>query len=300
MFLQILFLILGVFACSTAAIFIRLSSVHPVMLSALRLFVAAVVLTPLFLRDRRRHRARYTRKDLFDTIIPGLLLGIHFISWIAGIKMATVANGSLIVNLVPIAMPFFLYFLIREKLTGREWLATGIALGGTALLVACDFNLDRQYFIGDIICFVSMLFFCLYLAFSRKYRHVSSLWLYVVPLYYIAGVFCLVCAIVWGLVRDADALPQLYSGKDWLWAVFLGIIPTVIGHSILNHSMKKLRGQVVSIINMGQFVFAGTMAFLIFNEVPHWSLYAASVMLVVAALIVVTRQRPAAAVSAQE
>ncbi len=291
MFLQILFLIVGVFACSTAAIFIRMSSVHPVMLSALRLLIAAVVLTPMFIRDRRRHQESYTRKDFLATVAPGLLLGIHFISWIAGIKMATVANGSLIVNLVPVAMPFFLYLLIREKLTGREWLATAIALGGTALLVTCDFSLDRQYFVGDIVCFVSMLFFCLYLALSRKYRHVSSIWLYVVPLYYIAGVFCLLAAAVWGLTRDAGALPRLYTTEDWFWAACLGIVPTIIGHSILNYSMKTLRGQVVSIINLGQFMFAGAMAFLFFHEVPHWSLYVASGLLLTAALVVVTSRK---------
>ena len=291
---RILFLVFGVVACSTASIIINMCDIHPLMLATLRLLLAAMMLTPFFIRDFRRHRKSYTRKDLVNTIIPGLLLGIHFISWITGIKMTRVANGSLLVNLAPIAMPLFLYFLLREKLSRREWLATALALGGTALLISCDFHLDRQFFIGDVTCFASMLFSCLYLALSRKYRDVSSVFLYVVPLYYIAGIFCLTSALVWGLTRDPNALPRLYAGREWFWVLCLAIFPTAIGHSILNYAMKKLRGQVVSIINMGQFIFAGLMAYLFLDQAPGWSLYIAAVAVVSAALIVVAARKPKA------
>jgi len=44
--------------------------------------------------------------------------------------------------------------------------------------------------------------------------------------------------------------------RQWLMLIGLGIIPTVMGHSVLNHCMHLLRGQTVSIFNLGQFVFA--------------------------------------------
>jgi len=288
--LRFLFLLCGVFACSTAAIFIRNSSIHPVPLSSLRLFVAAVILAPLFVRDLRQHRETYTAKDLVASLLPGVLLGIHFITWLTAVDLATVANASLIVNLMPIAMPFFMHFLVNERLTGREWLATAMALSATALLIACDFNLDPEYFLGDLVSFISMLFFCSYLALSRRYRHVSSIWLYVVPLYTVAGTFCMVVALVLGSTSFPEMLPRLYPAREWVWVLCLGVVPTIIGHSILNHSMKLMRGQVVSIVNMGQFVFAGTMAYVVFREVPHWSLYVAGALLVPSGIIVAGRK----------
>lgn len=284
--IQIALLIFGVFCCATAAIAIRMSGIHNVTLSALRLLVAAFVLTPFFVREYRKHRESYTRHDLLATIWPGILLGIHFISWIAGIRMTTVVNGNLLVNMVPVAMPFFLLFLLRERLTAREWCATGIAIAGMTLLIGCDFAISREFFAGDIVCFVSMLFFCFYLALSRKYRHVKSIWLYVVPLYYVAAFFCLLASVFWGLVMGRNVLPQFFPAKEWIWIVYLGIVPTVIGHSILNYSMKKLRGQVVSILTMGEFIFAGTMAYFFFAQVPHWSLYAAGVLLLISGIMV--------------
>lgn len=282
----------GVFCCSTAAIFIRKSAIHSITLSSLRLLLAAVALTPLFVREFRRHRESYTKHDLLVSVLPGILLGFHFISWMVGVRMTTVVNGSLIVNMVPIAMPFFLFFLIHEKLTPREWLATSVAMAGMVLLIGCDFATSHEFFTGDIVCFVSMLFFCLYLALGRKYRHVKSIWLYVVPLYYTAGLFCLLASIFWGLTLDRNALLQFYPANEWIWIVCLAVIPTVIGHSILNYSMKHLRGQVVSILTMGQFVFAGVLAYLVFGQVPHWSLYASGALLMVSGVIVTSQDHP--------
>ncbi len=80
---------------------------------------------------------------------------------------------------------------------------------------------------------------------------------------------------------------QPYSGRDVLLILGLGIIPTVIGHSLVNNAMKHFRGQIVSIINMGQFVFAGIMAFLLWGEVPAKTFYVAAALLGVAAWVAV-------------
>ena len=78
---------------------------------------------------------------------------------------------------------------------------------------------------------------------------------------------------------------QPYSGRDVLLILGLGIIPTVVGHSLVNYAMKHFRGQIVSIINMGQFIFAGLMAYLLWGEVPAPTFFFAAVLLVLAAYV---------------
>ena len=282
MFSRILLLICGVFACSTAVIFIKFSHEHPVLLSAYRLFVAVIVLAPLYALDCRKHRGAYTPGHLKASVVPGILLGIHFITWILGARMTTAVNASLIVNLMPIAMPFFLYFGVGEKLNGRELSGTLLALGGLILLGVCDFNASMEYFWGDVWCFVSMLFFTAYMAMGRRNKHFPSVWLYVVPLYLVAGAFCFVAGVF------STPIVKPYSWSEVLLILALGVVPTILGHSLLNQAMRHLRGQVVSIINMGQFIFAGFMALLCFNEVPLWSFYASSVLLVVGGWLAIT------------
>ena len=144
-----------------------------------------------------------------------------------------------------------------------------------------DFNFSRAYFWGDVMCFVSMLFFAWYLALGRRNRHYPSLWVYVVPLYAVAGVFCL------GMSLFFVNPFRHHSGREMLLVLALAVVPTVLGHSILNYSMKHLRGQAVSVLNMGQFVFAGIMAYFIFGEVPVRGFYMACLLLVSGACVAV-------------
>ena len=281
MIFRIVFLLFGIFCGSTAVIFIKASTEHPVLLSSYRLLVASVVLTPIFLRNARKHPSEVVRQHVRAALLPGIILGLHFISWIIGARMTTAANASLIVNLVPVVIPFFLFAMIREKLTRSEFMGTVLALTGMCLLTLADFNLSRTYFWGDVLCFVSMLFFTFYLALGRKNRGLASIWLYLVPLYYIAGIFCFLVAL--GFVNPIKPYPL----REIAFILALGIIPTVIGHSIFNYSMKFLRGQVVSVLNMGQFIFAGILAFFLLKELPDWTFYVASLLVVAGAWLVV-------------
>jgi len=60
----------------------------------------------------------------------------------------------------------------------------------------------------------------------------------------------------------------------------------VFGHTILNYSLKFFRGQVVSVSNLGQPVFAGILGFLIFGEVPQPIFLLAAAVIVAGILIV--------------
>lgn len=280
MLANVLLLLLSVFSASTAVIMIKASTTHPVLLASLRLFVAALVLLPLFLRDLRRHRGAYTRAHLRASIVPGLMLAVHFMSWVVGARMTPTANASLIVNLVPLAMPFFLAWVAHEPLTRREAVATAVALSGVVILTASDLSLNPTYFAGDLISFGSMLFYALYLALGRRNRTFPTVWLYLVPLYGVAAVASMAVALLF--VNPI----QPYSAREAALILGLGVVPTVIGHSLLNRAMRVFRGQIVSIVNMGQFVFAGLMAFVLWREVPRPSFYVASALLACSAWIV--------------
>lgn len=284
--MNMVILLFGVFCCSTAIIFIKAGAVDAVLLAALRLLIAAAILSPLFLRDLRRRPKVTLAGCLRRSLIPGVLLSIHFISWIAASRMTPAANASLIVNLVPVALPLMLFLMLRERLTRREILGTVLALSGMILLAGADFQMNREYFAGDMLCLGSMLFFALYLAWARRHQGPDGLWLYVVPLYAVAGVISLALLPVAIALGVADPF-QAYTLHDWLMVAGLAVVPTVFGHSILNISMKRMRGQVVSIVNMGQFVFAAILACFLLDEMPTPAFAPASLLVVLGAVTVV-------------
>lgn len=278
---NIIVLLLGVFACSTAAIMIRASSLHPILLSAYRLLFSSVALSPLFFKNLRANRCDYGWRELRLSILPGIMLGLHFIVWLFAVHMTGVANATLLVNLVPIAMPFALFFMMSERLNFPEIIGTLIALVGLYILVFNDLAIDRGQFAGDMLCLVAMILLTIYLALGRKNRRVVSIWLYVVPLYLFGGIFCMAIAPFF----ESPLRP--YPPREIALIAGLVLIPTVVGHSVLNHSMKKMRGQFVSIVNLSQFVFAGFLGYIFFAEVPELKFYPASVLLISGAVLAI-------------
>jgi drug/metabolite transporter (DMT)-like permease len=281
MFLRYLLLFLGVVACSTSAIFIRSSTTDPLVLSAFRLVIAFILLTPVLVAQLRRHGSAFTRSHLRRTHAPALVLAAHLILWTLGARMTVVAQATLIVNLVPIALPFFLVWLARERINAAEVAGTVLAIAGLVILSVKDALRGGGNLAGDAVCFAAMLLFGLYLALGRRNRDFPSIWLYVIPVYGQAAVVCLLVA-----------LPRIGtfafgSPREWGLMFGLGAIPTVCGHSLLNAAMRRIRGQIVSLCNVSQFVFAGFMGYLLFGEIPRGLFYVASAIVVAGVAVVV-------------
>ncbi|MEM6328941.1 MAG: DMT family transporter [Planctomycetota bacterium] len=273
--MQILLLLVGVLACSVSVIFIKQSGVDAVLLSGLRLAVAAAVLAPVCAIDLRRHRAKMTWRHAAWPAVPGLVLAAHFITWIIGARLTPAANSTLIVNIVPVVMPVLLWAFARERLSRAEAAATLIVSAGLAVLFAADFRVSGDHFRGDAVCFGSMLLLAVYLALGRRFRHHPTVWLYLAPLYATAAAACLV---VWAVQSGdpAAAWAAINWRAEWPWVIALGLVPTVIGHSLLNNAMRRLRGQTVSLLVMTQFIFAGVIAYATLGEAPDWTFYPAS------------------------
>ncbi len=280
-----LLLIVGVFCGSTAVIMIKASDEQPFLVASYRLLVAAAVLSPFFFRDLKAAPVPYRWKQVKWSALPAVALAVHFMSWIVGARMTQVANASLIANLTPVAMPFFVLLFFRERINRTEIYGTLFTLLGLVILTGSTLQVSQTSFLGDVICFGSMLAFACYLALGRKNGARISLWLYMVPLYTIAGLICLVCALPF--VNPIKS----YTLANVLYMLGLGLIPTVFGHTILNYSLKHFRGQVVSVTNLGQPLFSGFLGFLIFREVPGLLFYIAAGFIVAGVLIVLFAAR---------
>lgn len=277
---QIVFLALGVLCASTAVIMIKVSDENPYLLAAFRLLIATLIILPLYLREKNSYAQPYGWQQVRLSLVPGVLLGLHFITWNMGIALTPIANASLIVNATPAVMPFFLWIFFREKINRIELFGTVLALTGLYLLSFGRVELSDADLRGHLLCFISMLFLATYMALGRKNSGRLPLWLYMCPLYLTAGLFSLICALFF--VNPI----KTYSLTNILIFFGLAIIPTFGGHSLLNYSMKNFRGQVVSVANLGQIVFSALMGFLLFKEIPTTMFYFTAVLILTGVTII--------------
>lgn len=278
-------LIVGVISSALSVIFIRESTEPPVMLASYRVLLAALILMPLYWRDRKRLGDGSLNEVWHRSWIPGLVLGVHFIFWVVGARMTTAANANLIVSLMPIVMPFLVFVMFQERIQAREAVATAMAIVGMLLLTVEDFSINRTHFNGDILCLIAMILFAYYLALARKNRHVASVWLYIVPVYLIAGVASFIVACFFSSPIHS------YEPYNALMIMLLAVVSTVIGHSALNYAMQHLRGQTVTVVNMGQFIVAGVFGYFLYQEVPTTVFYVATSLFLFAMGLIMVNQR---------
>lgn len=283
-------LIIGIIAASTSGPFIQMSAwadVAPFLLAFARLMLAGLLMMVFrfFFTNKNVGGARRTFSyDDFRAALPaGLLLGVHLGTWNMGVGASTVANATLIVNLNPVAMPIAMYLVIRERLTVGEILGTVVALGGVMLLMLGDPNISFSAgtLKGDLICFGSMLLAVAYLIVGKFRLKDRSLIDYLVPLYLIGALTCVPIALF-----ESIKLDGVYR-SDVISFVGLALVPTIIGHSIFNYVMPRVRTQVFSILNLSQFILAAILAWMLTGEVPERRFYPAAALIVVGAIFVV-------------
>lgn len=271
----------GIVGCSTATVLLKASRIDAASLSAYRLLLAAALLTPLFIRDWRAHRATFSARRLTASVAPGILFGLHFIAIAAAVRMSLVANVALMLNLLPALLPFFSWAIARERVTGAEVRGTALALAGVAVLMATSARVGLNTLAGDLTAFLGMAMFAWYFALGRVNRSAPTIWLYVVPLYWVAAIVCLPI----GLVRmDMAAV-------NWRVEIpiilTLAVVPTILGHAALLYSVRHLSAQSVSLANLTQFIFSAALAAWAFGEIPRWNFYVAAIPLVAGAAVAI-------------
>jgi drug/metabolite transporter (DMT)-like permease len=284
--LELGLLLLANIVGGTSAIMIKASTIHPVLQASYRLLLAGLILTPFFVRELRRSGQRLSFASILPSVLPGIALGLHFITWIAGARMTLAGNATVIVTMVPVAMPFFIYFMTRELPKRAEIVGTVIAIAGIAILAAFDFRLEKRHFGGDLVCFVSMIFYAVYLSLARRNAPKKGIWLYLVPLYLIGGVFCFLCSLPF-----ANPIRGI-TATDLFMTLGLVLGPTIVGHSLMNRAMTKLPPQTVSLFNLTQFIVAGLLAYFLYREIPRPEFAVASALIVAGVAIPVLPRRP--------
>ncbi len=280
-----LVLLVGIVATACSFVFIRESSEPPVMLAAWRVLLATIMLSPAYLLARRRFGDGSALQVLQRSWLPGIVLSAHFVTWVIGARLSLGANATIIVNLVPLAMPILLWLMFGDVMQRREWLATGLAVAGLGVLALDNLQFSAGSMLGDAVCLLSMFLFAFYLTLARRHAQLPSLWLYVVPVYAIAGITSLLAAPFFGPVAPSFELRNITA------VIALAAVSTVIGHSALNFSMQHMRGQTVGVMMLAQFIVAGIIAYFLYTEVPSLLFYVASALMVTGMFMVVINQQ---------
>jgi len=122
----------GIAAVSTASVLIRFSQefVPSITIAAYRLGLAALILLPYTLIKHGREIRSLTWRDLKFALLAGLLLALHFATWITSLEYTSVASSVVLVTTTPLWVALMAPFFLGEKTPRIAFAGMLIALLG--------------------------------------------------------------------------------------------------------------------------------------------------------------------------
>ncbi len=272
----------GVFITSWASILVRwCGNTSPVIISFYRLAWAGMLLS--FWEFSPMHKWRAFRglgyREQLGVLAAGVLLALHFVTWIASLQYTTVAQSLILESTHPIWGLMFSWLWLREKPTGLAILAVILGLVGMALSVGVDVSVSWRSVIGDILAVVSAVFVSFYLLIARRLRTALALSVYLPAVYGSAALLLLVIIFIQGrpLVH--------YPPAVHFWMFLLALGPTILGHSLLNWAARHIRVYYVNFVMLGEPILATLLAYWIFRELPPASFLPGAVLVVSGILV---------------
>jgi drug/metabolite transporter (DMT)-like permease len=274
----------GVLAVSTAATLIRLAQtgMHSLSIAAWRLALASLILAPVALTARRSELHTLTRREWGYVLGAGLLLALHFATWISSLAYTSVMASLVLVTTHPIFVGLASHMLLRERLSQGMVAALVIAIAGSVIIGLGDLGEGSHRLWGDVLALLGGVMAAGYFLIGRRLRARLSLLAYVFPVYCTAAVVLVLVVLLSGL----PVLPG-HPGT-WLWLLLMALGPQILGHSSLNWALRYLSATYVTIAVLGEPIGATLLAWWLLGERPsYWAL--AGGLLILVGIVVASR-----------
>ncbi|MGC8606116.1 MAG: DMT family transporter [Vulcanisaeta sp.] len=255
-------LTIAVVAISWASILILLSGAQPIAVAFWRTAIAAAVLSPLLITEKRSNAYIPSKNDFILMVISGIALATHFMTWIQSLYLTTVAASTTLVSTYPI-FTLIMGKLIGERVGIRSIIGTLTAFLGIVLITVPEFYISLKALVGDLLALVGAMSGAVYFLIGRFIRTKASLATYTVPVYSISALTTLFV----GLVLRTRFWP--YPPYTWFYISMIVLGPMLLGHTLLNYSLRYSRAITVTTSTLGEPIGASLLALLIFHQVPQ-------------------------------
>jgi len=236
--------LVGVFAISFSALFVRLSTA-PAMIIA-----TYPDLRALPWRERGLAAA------------SGVCLALHFVTWFTSLNYTSVASSVVLVTTQPVFVVIGSWLLFRERISRRAMFGMLLSLTGSFIIGASDFQLDMRAFWGDLLALAAAVLVSGYLLLGRRLRGSVSLPAYTFFTYGSSALLLVVAS----LASRTPFYP--YPAQDWLLFLGLALVCTILGHTVFNWVLRYVQASVVSVSVLGEPLGAIIWAAVFLSEYP--------------------------------
>lgn len=240
-----------------AGLFARMIDILAIGITFARVFFSSITLLIFSFITKQNIKIK-NKKHLIILIVAGIVLAIHWWSFLYAIQISSVAIGTITFSSFPLFITFLEPLFFHEKLHIKDiFLCICILLG--VLVTIPTFSLENQSFQGIIIGTISALSYALLTLMNRYFSNAYS-------------------SITISLYEQSSAtlvlLPTLFIIKtvptitEIGLLIFLGVVTTALAHTLFISSLKQIPAHIAGIISSLESVYSIILAIILFQEFP--------------------------------
>jgi drug/metabolite transporter (DMT)-like permease len=254
------------------ALFSKLIELSALDITVYRTFIAGCTLLLLLSIQRKAIKLNH-RQDYGIVLVLGIVVGLHWLTYFAGMQLAGVTVGIIAFFTYPVMTVFLEPLFAKTKPQLKDIVSAGIVLFGIYLLVP-EANLGNDVTLGIVSGVVSGMFFALRNILQKRYFSKYS-----GPHTMLYQTF--IAALMLGAFVDVPP-SQLPADTTYL-LLLAGIVFTALPHALFAQSLLNLSATTAGLISCLQPLYGTILAFMLLAERPSISTLIGGLMVISAA-----------------
>ena len=231
----------------------------PVMIAFGRMLISAMILLiPAIKSGELQHVLRAPKKQLVLACAAGLLLALHYTSWMTSLSFASTFVSTALVCTQPLFVAALSGILLHEPIKREAIPGAIVAIIGAALIALLSMTGEHGSLLGDVLALVGAVFIAGHWLCGRAARKNLPAIGYMTFVYLVTAVCLLAFSPFLGGFQVT--VPSLGG------IVVLALACTLGGHALMTYLLGYVSADVVSFALLGEPIGAALWALLLFRE----------------------------------
>ena len=201
------------------------------------------------------------RENLKITILSGFFLGLHFACFFIALDLTKMANAAFLGTLTPIFTLVLEILILKRRFSC--WVYVGVAfalLGALIIFLGSPLDYENNDMRGNFFALICSLILAISFLISERVRKKEDTIVYTRTLYGSAGITLLFLA----LILQRNIFP--YENHVFLFSgfVYLGLIPTIVGHNAFYYSLRYVKPTIVATVPLAEPIIASVIGYFLF------------------------------------
>ncbi|CAM4182404.1 DMT family transporter [Pseudoalteromonas ostreae] len=254
---SLIYLHIAVLLFGGTALFAKLINLNALDITVYRAAIAGLAIMILLLWQKKAIKLSCA-KDYLIALLLGAAVGIHWVTYFAGMQMAGIAIGMIAFFTYPVITVFIEPFFNSSKPKVNDLLSAGVVITGIYLLIP-NVDMGNNVTLGVVTGIISAFFFAFRnIVHKRYFSHYAG------PqtmFYQTLVASLLLCAFI--------EVPVInIANQDLGLLVVAGVIFTATPHSLFAASLQYLSASTAGLISCLQPLYGTFLAFLLLHEQP--------------------------------